>query len=193
LNKGPDLARYDNSWYSPGRNLFVRSLWFFLGLPILRSSLVPSSALRRGLLRIFGASVGKNVVLKPGIVVKYPWLLSVGENSWIGERVWIDNVAQVDIGPNVCISQAAYLCTGNHDWSDPTFALVLGPITVNRGAWLGARSIICPAVRIGERAVICAGSVVTKDVPVDEVHAGNPARFVRLRQLQDSPVRVGPE
>lgn len=185
MNKVPDLARYDNSWYSPGRNLFIRSLWFFLGLPILRSSVIPSSALRRGLLRIFGAGIAKNVVVKPGVVVKYPWLLSVGENSWIGESVWIDNLAQIDIGSDVCISQGAYLCTGNHSWSDPAFGLILGPITVNRGAWLGARSIICPAVQIGERAVICAGSVVTKNVPADEVHAGNPAQFVRPRQFQD--------
>jgi putative colanic acid biosynthesis acetyltransferase WcaF len=185
LNDVPNLACYDNSWYSPGRNLLIRSLWFFLGLPTLRSSVVPSSALRRGLLRVFGAHIGKNVVVKPGVVVKYPWLLSVGENSWIGESVWIDNVAQVDIGPNVCISQGAYLCTGNHNWSDPAFGLVLGPIDVQQGAWVGARSIICPAVQVGERAVICAGSVVTKSVPADEVHAGNPASFVRLRQLQN--------
>lgn len=188
MSKGPNLARYDNSWYSPGRSLFVRSLWFFLGLPILRSSVVPSSALRRGLLRFFGAGIGRHAVIKPGVIVKYPWLLSVGENSWIGESVWIDNVAQVDIAANVCISQGTYLCTGNHSWSDPAFGLVLGPIAIGRGAWLGARSIICPAINIGERAVICAGSVVTKDVPDDEVHAGNPARFVRLRELQDSPV-----
>ena len=185
MSKVPDLARYDNRWYSPGRNLFVRSLWFFLGLPILRSSVNPSSALRRGLLRLFGARIGKNVVVKPGVVVKYPWLLSVGENSWLGESVWIDNVAQVDIGPNVCISQGAYLCTGNHSWSDPAFGLVLGPIAVQQGAWLGARSIICPSVQIGERAVICAGSVATRNVPADEVHAGNPAQFVRIRQFQD--------
>lgn len=184
MNEAPALARYDNSWFSPGRNLLIRCLWFFLGSPILRSSVNPSSALRRGLLRLFGAHIAKNVVIKPGVVVKYPWLLSVGENSWIGECVWIDNLAQIDIGPNVCISQAAYLCTGNHSWSDPAFGLVLGPITVHRGAWLAARSIICPDVQIGERAVICAGSVVTKDVPADEVHAGNPARFVRLRQFQ---------
>jgi putative colanic acid biosynthesis acetyltransferase WcaF len=185
LNRGPDLSHYDNSWYSPGRNLVIRSLWFFLGLPILRSSLIPSSALRRGLLHIFGARIGKNVVVKPGVVVKYPWLLSVAENSWIGERVWIDNVAQVDIGADVCISQGAYLCTGNHSWSDPNFGLILGPITVHRGAWLGARSIICPAVSIGERAVVCAGAVVTKNIPADQVHAGNPATFIRPRQFRD--------
>jgi putative colanic acid biosynthesis acetyltransferase WcaF len=184
MTAGPDLARYDNSWYSPGRSLFVRALWFFFGLPILRSTLIPSSALRRGLLRLFGASIGKNAVLKPGVVVKYPWLLSVGDSSWIGECVWIDNVAQVDIASDVCISQGAYLCTGNHDWSDPAFGLVLGPIAIRRGAWLGARVIVCPAVIIGERAVVCAGSVVTRNVPDDEVQAGNPAVFVRMRPLQ---------
>ena len=185
---GPDLARYDNSWYSPGRSALIRSLWFFLGLPILRSSLNPSSALKRGLLRMFGAKLGKNVVLKPGVVVKYPWLLTVGENSWIGEGVCFDNVAQIDVGANVSISQAVYLCTGNHDWSDPGFRLVLGPIVIKSGAWLCLRSTICPGVTIGERAVVCAGSVVTRDIPAEEVHAGNPARFIRLRHFQQEPI-----
>ena len=188
MTRKPDLARYDNSWYSPGRGLLIRSLWFFLGLPILRSSLNPSSALKRGLLRMFGAKLGKKVVLKPGVVVKYPWLLSIGENSWIGEGVCFDNVAGIDVGANVCISQAVYLCTGNHDWSDPDFRLVLGPIVVGSGTWLCLRSTICPGVTIGESAVVCAGAVVTRDVPAEEVHAGNPARFIRLRQFQQEPI-----
>lgn len=185
LSGVPDLGRYDNSWYFPGRNFLIRSLWFFFGLPVLRSSLIPSSVLRRGLLRLFGARIAINVVVKPGVTVKYPWLLSIGENSWIGESVWIDNIAQVDIAANVCVSQGVYLCTGNHNWSDPLFGLVLGPITVNNGAWLGARSIVCPGVSIGERAVVTAGSVVSRNVPDDEIHAGNPARFIRIRQLQN--------
>src|SRR5580658_971853 len=88
-----DLSQFDNSWYDPGRSLGVRIAWFFFGLPILRCGWLPSSAVRRGVLRLFGAKVGHGVVIKPGVRVKFPWLLELGENSWIGEDVWLDNLA----------------------------------------------------------------------------------------------------
>ena len=69
-------------------------------------------------------------MVKPGVRVKYPWRLRVGDHAWLGEDCWIDNLADVQIGAHACISQAAYLCTGNHDWADPAFALILGPITI---------------------------------------------------------------
>jgi putative colanic acid biosynthesis acetyltransferase WcaF len=180
----PDLSSYDNSWYNPGRGAFVRALWFFLGLPLLRSNLNPVSSLRRALLRIFGARIGRAVEIKPGVQVKYPWNLTVGANSWIGESVWIDNLCSVAIGSNACISQGAYLCTGNHDWSDPGFGLIVKPIAVGNGAWLGAKSFVSPGVKIGECAITAAGSVVTKDIPPFEIHAGNPAHFIRRREIR---------
>src|SRR5579859_3880583 len=125
-----DLASYDNSWYRPGRPFWMQALWFFVGLPLLRCQLIPSSAFRRVLLRTFGATVGRGVVVKTGVRVKYPWRLRVGDYSWIGEDVWIDNLGDVQIGSNVCISQGAYLCTGNHDWSDPAFGLRVQEITI---------------------------------------------------------------
>ena len=181
---GPDLSTFDNRWYNPGRSSIVCALWFFCALPVLRSSLIPSSALRRCLLRLFGADIGRSVVIKPGVRVKYPWLLSVGDNSWIGEDVWIDNLARVAIGRNACVSQGAYLCTGNHDWSDRSFALVVKSIALEDGAWIGAKAVICPGVTVRECGVVAAGSLVSTDVPSFEVHAGNPACFVCVRRVR---------
>ena len=178
------LARFDNSWYRPGRGVFLQTTWFFLGLPALRCSLLPSSAMRRVLLRAFGAKVGRNVVIKPGTRVKYPWRLSIGDNSWIGEECWIDNLADVSIGNDVCISQAAYICTGNHDRSDPAFGLVVKPVTLRDGSWIGARVTVCPGVEFGEGAMATAGSVVTRSIAPWEIHAGNPARFVKQRSVR---------
>ncbi len=188
----PDLSTYDNSWYKPGRSLVEASLWFFVGLPILRSKVNPLSSLRRSLLRAFGAKIGKQVEIKPGVQVKYPWHLTVGDYTWIGENVWIDNLVPVTIGGNVCISQGAYFCTGNHDWSDPSFGLIVKPISVDDGAWIGAKSIITPGVEIGKCGVAAAGSVVTKDIPPYEIHAGNPAQFARRRVFQndEQPVKA---
>ncbi len=182
----PNLSTYDNSWYKPGRSFLIASIWFFFGLPILRSNLNPLSSLRRVLLRAFGATVGSSVEIKPGVQVKYPWNLTVGDHTWIGENVWIDNLVPITIGSNVCISQGAYLCTGNHDWSDPSFGLIVKPITVGDGAWIGAKSLIAPGIEIGESAIASAGSVVTKDIPAFEIHAGNPAQFIRRRVFQNA-------
>jgi putative colanic acid biosynthesis acetyltransferase WcaF len=181
---GVRLATFDNSSYRPGRGVAVRLAWFFFGLPVLRSSLLPSSAVRRVLLRAFGAKVGRNVVIKPGTRVKYPWRLSIGNNTWIGEDCWIDNLADVSIGNDVCVSQAAYICTGNHDRCDPAFALVVKPVTLRDGSWVGARATVCPGVEFGEGAMAAAGSVVTRTIPPWEIHGGNPASFVKLRILR---------
>jgi len=179
----PDLTIFDNSWYSSGRTRFAEAIWFLFGLPVLRSRLMPFSFVRVSVLRAFGANVASGVVIKPGVRVKYPWLLSVGANSWIGEEVWIDNLAPVKIGSNACVSQGAYLCTGNHDWTDPAFRLIVESISLGDGSWVGARAIMCPGASLGECSIASAGSVVTESIPPFEIHAGNPARLVRHRRI----------
>lgn len=185
----PDLSTYNNSWYKPGRGFLIASAWFFFGLPLLRSKINPLSGLRCVLLRLFGAQIGVSVEIKPGVQVKYPWLLKVGDHTWIGENVWIDNLVPITIGSNVCLSQGAYLCTGNHDWSDPAFGLIVKPINIEDGAWVGAKSIITPGIQIGKCGIAAAGSVVTKDIPAYEIHAGNPAQFLRQRVFKDESIK----
>lgn len=119
--------------------------------------------------------------------VKYPWLLEIGENSWIGEDVWLDNLAPIRIGSSVCISQGAYLCTGNHDWTDRAFGLIVRPITVADGAWIGAKALLCPGVEVAECAVASAGSVVTANLMAYTVYAGNPAVAIRMRNVSPGP------
>jgi putative colanic acid biosynthesis acetyltransferase WcaF len=185
-NRSPvtvDLSQFDNREYDPGRSFPVRSLWFFLGLPLLRCSILPFSSLRRALLRWFGAEVGEGVVIKPGVRVKYPWKLRIGNHCWLGEDCWIDNIAPVMLGDNVCISQGAYLCTGNHNWSDPLFGLIARPISIQDGAWIAARASVAAGVVIGQGAVVGLGAVVTGNIPPHEIHSGNPAVFVRHREI----------
>ncbi len=181
-----NLSAFDNSAYSPGRPLVIQMLWFLVGLPLLRCPMIPFNGFRCALLRVFGARVGPGVVVKPGVRVKYPWLLIVGANAWLGEDCWIDNLVPVEIGANACVSQGAYLCTGNHDWSDRAFGLIAAPITVEEGAWVGARSVVCPGVTLGPLAILTAGSVAQKSIPASEIHSGNPAVFRRQRTLRDA-------
>jgi putative colanic acid biosynthesis acetyltransferase WcaF len=158
------------------------ALWYLFGRQLLRSVL-PGSKWRAGLLRLFGAAVGREVVLKPRIDIKSPWALSIGPFSWIGEGVIIDNIAPISIGQQVCISQHAYLCSGSHDWSSKTFDLFLQPIEVEDYAWLTAGSKIGPGVRVGCGAVLTFGSVAVSNLEPWGIYAGCPATFRSDRQI----------
>lgn len=179
-----DLSHPDNTELARGAPLWVEALWYFLALPMLRSHQITSSGFRCRLLRLFGAKVGNGVYIKPGLRVKFPWYLEIGDHSWLGEDLWIDNLAPVKIEAHCCLSQGAYLCTGNHDWSSVNMRLFRQPITCRRGSWIGAKAILCPGVVIGAGAIVATGSVVTKNVPDLEIHAGNPAQFKKYRQLR---------
>ena len=190
IGKTVDLASFRVNGYSAGRSAVVRALWFFVGLPVLRANCNPFSGLKLRLLQAFGASIGSGAVIKPGVRIKNPWLLKAGRNCWLGEDCWIDNLAPVALGDNVCISQGAYLCTGNHDWSDPSFGYRLGPILLESGSWVGARALVGPGVTLGRSAVLTAGSVATRSIPAEEIHSGSPACFVRTRRLHVGPQGV---
>lgn len=184
-----NLALFQNDSYHPGRSLLVQCAWFFVGLPLLRSALIPSSSFRRSLLRLFGADIADGVVIKPGVRVKFPWRLTAGRNCWIGEDAWIDNLAHVTLGNDVCLSQGVYLCTGNHDWSDPAFGLRVQSIHIDDGAWVAARASLAPGVSIGTHAVVGFGAVVSASVPAYAVYAGNPASLQRWRSI--APKHLG--
>lgn len=179
-----DFAQYDNSWYNPGRGFLIRVLWHLINALFLQNPLNPSSALKVLLLRLFGAKIGQGVVVKPGVNIKYPWNLEIGDHSWIGENAWLDSLAQINIGGSVCISQGTYFCTGNHDWTDPAFGLVVKPIVVEDGAWVGARATVLPGVTIASHSIVAAGSVIGKDTTPYMIYSGNPAAAVKERKIR---------
>lgn len=179
-----DLATYQVTGYSPGASILRRALWHIVKPLLFTNSLVPFYWIKCVVLRMFGARLGESVVIKPRVNIKHPWRLSIGDHSWIGEGVWIDNLVEVEIGSNVCISQEAYLLTGNHDYKSTTFSLIVKPIRIEDGAWMGARSIACPGVNVGRNAVLTVGSVLTQDAEANGIYAGNPAQKVRTRALR---------
>ena len=177
------LRQFPKYSFDRGRSFFVICLWRVTALWLF----IPLSTFRRLLLRLFGATIGTGVVLKGRLRVRYPWRLAIGQDSWIGEDCWIDNWVPVTIGNNVCISQSAYICTGNHDWADPHFAITPEPIVIGNSAWVGARAVIGPGVELGTGAIAGIASVVISSVPSWEIHAGNPARFVKTRRVRPGP------
>ena len=180
-----DLSRYDNSWYKPGSSA-KRVLWYYLSLLFFQNSFFPISSFKVALLRLFGAKVGRGVVVKPNVLIKYPWKLAVGDHVWIGERVWIDNLADVTIGDHACLSQEAYLLTGNHNFKLPTFDLMVKPIRLEEGAWIGARAVVCPGVTCRSHSILAVGSVATQELLPYSIYQGNPAVKVRERVVGES-------
>jgi putative colanic acid biosynthesis acetyltransferase WcaF len=121
--------------------------------------------------------------MKPGVRVKFPWRLTLADDVWIGEDAWIDNLADVEIGANVCVSQGAYLCTGSHDWSVSTFDLITEPIRIEGGAWIAAKAVVGPGVTVGSGAVLTLGSMAFSDLEPWTIYAGTPARPIKAREL----------
>jgi len=178
-----DLSKYDNAWYQPGSTL-KRTLWLVINAVFFNNGLALFNGLKIRLLKAFGAKVGIGVVIKPSVSIKYPWFLSIGNHVWIGEKVWIDNLTDVTIGNNVCLSQGVLLLTGNHNYIQPTFDLMVGKIVLEDGVWLGAQSVVCPGVTCKSHAVLSVGSVATKNLEPYSIYQGNPAVKVRERRFE---------
>ncbi len=174
-----DLYKKPIDWDS-GASFFQRCVWVCLFQPIV-ASWIPGTTWRKFILCIFGANIGIGGRIKPRLNITLPWKLSVGDHCWLGENLWIDNLAEVRIGDRVCISQGTYLCTGNHDFRSLTFDLKIGPIIINSDAWIGAKCVLAPGSIIGHSAVIAIGSVVIGIVNEGSIFKGNPATKVGQR------------
>ncbi|WP_246139120.1 WcaF family extracellular polysaccharide biosynthesis acetyltransferase [Gelidibacter salicanalis] len=178
------MSSYDNSWYQPGSTI-KRLLWYFVNALFLKSHLNPSSAIKIFWLKSFGAKIGIGVVIKPGVNIKYPWNLSIGDHCWIGEEVWIDNLDQVTLEDHVCVSQGALLLCGNHDFKKQSFDLMTAPIVLREGSWVGAKSIVGPGVILESHAVLALGSVASSNLEAYGIFRGNPAVKIKERIVQD--------
>ena len=174
------LDRFTSAGFDRGASRMREALWLAAN-GLLLSSWLPGSRWRRALLAMFGAEIGRGVVLKPGIRVKFPWRLRIGDHSWIGEDVWIDNLGDVTVGRHACLSQGAYLCTGSHDWGREGFDLIVRPIVVEDHVWVGAMAVIAPGTRLHEGAVLTLGGAAKGDLASWTINEGSPARPIRAR------------
>jgi putative colanic acid biosynthesis acetyltransferase WcaF len=156
---GVDLARYAEPVLPGNRGAPSRIAWHVVSALLFQSALVLPSRWKAAVLRAFGARIGERLVIKPRVTIKYPWFLELGHHVWLGEGVWIDNHTTVRVGSDVCISQGAYLFTGNHDWNDPLFRFFCRPITLEDGVWVGARAVVCPGSVLARMSVVGAGLV----------------------------------
>lgn len=158
------LRNFSGAGYDKGRGWLWQALWFATQNLVFGAWWCPRR-LRPIILRAFGAEVGERVFLRHRVRVLWPWKLSIGDDCWIGEDVWLLNLEPISIGRDVCLSQGALLCTGGHDRRSPTFEYDNGPIFIGDGAWVAARAMVLRGVTVEAAAVVGAGSVVREDVP----------------------------
>ncbi len=116
------LAGFTGAGYDKGRGIAWQAAWQLASSLLVMPWFVPPKV-RVRVLRAFGARIGQGVNLRSGVRVHWPWKLTIGDDSWIGERAWILNLEPVTIGDDVCVSQGVFLCTGSHDRRSPTFEL----------------------------------------------------------------------
>ena len=158
-----------------------RVLWTLMQ-PLFRFSPRPCFGWRRFLLRGFGAKIGQSVHVYPSATIYFPWNLEVGDESAIGEQVFIYNLGRVTLGSRVTISHRAHLCAGTHDHTKPDFPLLRPPIAIGSDAWICADAFVGPGVTVGEGAIVGARAVAIKDVKPRTIVVGNPARESEKRE-----------
>ncbi len=171
-----DLLRYDQSWFDRGRPNWFILLWWLVQALAFPLSPHPFNSFRCSLLRLFGARIGRGVVIRPTARFTYPWKIEIGDYTWIGDNVVLYSLDKIHIGRQCVISQKSYLCTGSHDMQDPTFKLVTSPIKIGNGVWIAADCFIAPGIHIGANTVIGARSSVFNNMPAQQVCWGTPCR-----------------
>ena len=178
------LNSFDSSTFDKGAGKIKQFFWMLTNALFLRSSWLPFMGVKIILLKLFGAKIGKGLVIKPAVNIKFPWKLTIGDYVWLGENVWIDNLDYVKIGANVCISQGAILLTGNHDYTISSFDYRNSPICIEDGVWIGAKTVVCPGVVCKSHAILTVGSIATKNLESFTIYQGNPAKAIRKRKIK---------
>ena len=172
---------FNNDWYSPGAPKIKVMLWYFVNVLFVKPYYNPFSKVKIAIMRMFGARFGKGCIIKPGVLVKYPWNLEMGDYSALGEQVWVDNLVPVRLANHVTISQGAMLLTGNHDYKSTSHDLIVKEIVLEDGVWICAKAIVGPGVTCHSHSVLGVMSVATRDLDAYGIYSGNPAQFVRER------------
>lgn len=180
MNQTQLRKKFEKQNFDAGASAFKIVIWYFTSMLFFRSGLVPFSIILVAILRLFGAKIGADTRIKPYVNIKYPWKLQVGDHSWISE-CHIENLSNVHIGKNVCLSQGCMILTGNHDFTKTGFDLITKDIILEDGVWIGARAIICPGVTARSHSVLTVNSVATRDMEPYSIYRGQPAVKIKDR------------
>lgn len=180
-----DLSRFRLPRGFRGRSAIVVQLWWIVQGSIFRASPQFLYGFRSNLLRIFGAKIGKNVLIRPTAKITYPWKVTIGDNSWVGDNVNLYSLGEIRIGSNTVISQNSYICAGDHDYQDLCFPIRARDVVIGNGCWLATDTYVAPGVVIGDCAVVGARSSVFSNIPEGMVCFGAPCRPIKPRIISN--------
>lgn len=181
MTKTQDLNTFKLPKNFRGRNAFIVQLWWFVQGTFFSMSPQFMYGYRRSILRLFGAKIGKKVIIRPTVKIVYPWKVSIGDFSWIGDDVTLYSLGEIEIGVNVVISQKSYLCTGSHDYLKSDFPIYAKKITIKDEVWLATDVFVAPGITIEKKTVVGSRSSVYKNLPSNKICIGNPAKIIRER------------
>lgn len=183
----PSRRQVDNSVYRAtidiGASRLKQLIWYGINIIFFKNSFNILSSVKVSLLKLFGARLGRGVVVKPAVNIKYPWKLRIGDHSWIGEEVWIDNLSEVIIGSNVTLSQGSLLLTGSHDHTLTSFDYLSKPIVLEDGVWIGAKAVVGGGITCRSHSILGINSVAERDLEPYTIYKGNPAVPVITRVI----------
>jgi len=171
-----DLSKFTNQDFQRGVPRWKETVWWVVRAVVFGTLLPVPSVVKVVLLRLFGAKVGRGVVIRSRVNITFPWRFECGDDVWIGDEVMILSLDRVTLGSSVCVSQRAFLCTGSHDFGKVGVDLMTRPIVVGDSCWIGAQAFVAPGVTFGAGSRCGAGAVVTRDVGAGESVNGVPAR-----------------
>lgn len=175
------LDDYTPGDFDRGAPRWKEALWVLVSYIWFEDPMPWPSAWRAFLLRLFGAKVGRGVVIRSKVRITMPWRLTLGDHVWIGEETHFLTLAPIEVGSHTCISQRAFLCTGSHNFRSPRFDLITKPIRLGSQCWIAAQAFIGPGVEVGEGTIVSAGSVVLDTLPGGVIARGNPAQVTGPR------------
>jgi putative colanic acid biosynthesis acetyltransferase WcaF len=183
----PEYQRLDLFKLPPGfrgRSALFVQFWWLIQALLFKPLPQVCYPVRSLLLRAFGARIGPGVLIRPGVEVTYPWKLTIGANSWIGDNVTLYTLGPITIGSNTVVSQHSYICAADHDHTQRTFPIRERPVVIGNQVWIAGGVWVGPGVRIAEAVVVGARSTVTRDLPAAMICAGSPCRPIKPRTMQ---------
>lgn len=173
---------YSSPW-SKKESVLIR-IWEVVWTLFIKWLPKKGSILYVTLLRLFGSKIPSHAFVHPTTRIYAPWLLSIGEHACLGARCEIYNLGPVKIGNRTTLAQYSYVCNGTHDLNDPKLPLMVGDVSIGNDVFIGAKALIMPGVAIADGSVIGAGAVLTKDTEKYGIYAGNPAKFIKRREIK---------
>ena len=182
---GQNLKNFSTPPDFRGRSKFIVQLWWIVYAMFFRLSPQIMYGWRRFLLRLFGANIGKRVLIRPSAKITYPWKITIGDYSWIGDEVVLYSLGEIIIGDNSVVSQRSYICTGSHYHDKTTFPIYSKKIVIKSNCWLATDVFVAPGITIHEGVVVGSRSSVFKDLPTYTICVGNPAHVIKERTIEE--------